>query len=463
MRRPSTCQPAAAADGGDATLRPGRVLLLTGARIGTFSNHLRSVVNGLSLALVANASLALDPTMSMFVASFFQLGWLRRSVSARRLVLEPTVGRALALRGRADPGAGGPAAPWAGGAPAAAAAVRLSPEDAFWCGGPCDGAQLEAESGAALRAWGVTARELLALRAGGQSGTDPDDDLPGRPGRMACAHWPFRPRAEFIAAAARQAAAEPRWGGRVLGHHQRAQTVTREGLGANCRKAARRLIELHAGGAARPPGPALGPLHARAAALAYYESVCDARALPSTLLAHDAARAREGAGARRVPAGPRAAHIFLATDRFVRTAFAAWINHPRVFMRRAAPHRARARAKSDMLMSYKADLGRWLSTVARRAEGGAPLDAAELAQWQQGAVQAAASEMDDMLLLVAADEFWPTPGSTFSEAVCYWRTTWGGARPLPPLHGACRDIVRGWGPLCPKVHDMKVRRLDCRR
>ena len=27
----------------------------------------------------------------------------------------------------------------------------------------------------------------------------------------------------------------------------------------------------------------------------------------------------------------------------------------------------------------------------------------------------------DALLLVAADDFWPTPGSTLSELVCYWR------------------------------------------
>ena len=44
----------------------------------------------------------------------------------------------------------------------------------------------------------------------------------------------------------------------------------------------------------------------------------------------------------------------------------------------------------------------------------------------------------DMALLAAADEFWPTPGSTMSQTVCFWRAAWGldGAAAID----SCEDI-----------------------
>lgn len=70
------------------------------------------------------------------------------------------------------------------------------------------------------------------------------------------------------------------------------------------------------------------------------------------------------------------------------------------------------------------------------------------------------AELSDMLQLVAADEFWPTPGSTFSEAVCYWQVTWGGKQ-LPPFLRSCRDITSGWGPACETPADIGLRKLKC--
>ncbi len=45
----------------------------------------------------------------------------------------------------------------------------------------------------------------------------------------------------------------------------------------------------------------------------------------------------------------------------------------------------------------------------------------------------------DMLLLAArAGRFWPTPGSTMSQTVCFWRAAWGldGAAAI----NSCEDI-----------------------
>ena len=47
----------------------------------------------------------------------------------------------------------------------------------------------------------------------------------------------------------------------------------------------------------------------------------------------------------------------------------------------------------------------------------------------------------DMVLLAArADSFWPTPGSTMSQTVCFWRAAW---RKLPavPRLASCEDLV----------------------
>jgi len=44
-----------------------------------------------------------------------------------------------------------------------------------------------------------------------------------------------------------------------------------------------------------------------------------------------------------------------------------------------------------------------------------------------------------MLLLAArAERFWPTPGSTMSQTVCFWRAAWGldGAASIE----SCEDI-----------------------
>ena len=50
----------------------------------------------------------------------------------------------------------------------------------------------------------------------------------------------------------------------------------------------------------------------------------------------------------------------------------------------------------------------------------------------------------DMALLAAADEFWPTPGSTMSQSVCFMRAVWQGRAGVPRL-ASCEDVVRGWG------------------
>uniref|UniRef100_A0A7S3JUK0 Uncharacterized protein n=1 Tax=Aureoumbra lagunensis TaxID=44058 RepID=A0A7S3JUK0_9STRA len=163
------------------------------------------------------------------------------------------------------------------------------------------------------------------------------------------------------------------------GYHQRLETqVHEEPVSKMCRDAARRLVHL---------------------APVFYENVCSGL-FPDMIL-------------------PLRSHIrqplFLASDRFNKTIFQEWSVFPSVFLYQDSQHSFsldESYSKSAPSAMFKSKLGAAL--YAPRFQGGPK------ARQQALAVQVL-PVLVDMLLLVHAMAFFPTPGSTMSQTVCFWR------------------------------------------
>lgn len=285
------------------------------AQFGLFANHLRSITNALSYAYALNSTLHLDRPLSLFIVSYFDMAWLRRFVSQRRLVLDPGVTKPLEQRSARARASRTPAPAWRNSNATGGAFIRLEQGDSFWCGGPCTRAHPHSQ-------FGLSREMMFGLRRGGQSGNETGGD-DGYPSRETCAYWPFRPHMVFFDAVKPVIAAEPRWTSRVIGYHQRSQTVVpHEAVGVNCRASAQRIVDVLIDG--RNPGSSGEADYQSHAALEanarlFYLTVCAAAARPEMLLNVRSDTERDEA------------FLFLASDKYARSARRGWIEHMRVF------------------------------------------------------------------------------------------------------------------------------------
>lgn len=262
------------------------------------------------------------------------------------------------------------------------ATVRLSCADAFYCGGVCDRGKGAREADGA---W--PGADWRSARAGGQRVASRSPALYAGGGEPAlCGYAALAPQARIRRAALGWIQHAPF----LVGHHQRLETtVLHEPVGKMCRAAAVRL----AGG--------------------FYAKVCAGRARPADLEAGDAS-------------------ILLASDKFVKEVHGAWAADPRVALAAAPAHLTVSdeTAYKGPSAMFNTRLGEALYAPGFR---GGP-------RARRAALEAqVAPVLFDMLLLAArADRFWPTPGSTMSQTVCFWRRAWG--RPGAAGAASCEDI-----------------------
>ena len=389
---------------------PGRRRLLLHGLIGLYGNQIRCLANAIGFSARLGATLVLDERWTRFASALLDVDWLRATAGPTVQLHQPEL---------------------------EAPSASLSCHDAFWCGGPCgepaDPSEPAASSGLE-EAWGITTFEWQAARANGQNhlysgvaaypwGGEGEPSM--------CGYAMLRPHPQAWAKALQSATAL--WGEQddrpIAGHHQRLQTSVPAAVGAMCNESARAIL-YHLGSSAREGGG--GSTTSSAAATRFYQAVCAAQASPQMLL--DASASALGHAAKR---------IFLATDGFVESVSATWQQHDAVDSRQTRSMMGSA--------SGGGSTGPQHTDPKLQALGAALLDrlwcnscSPEQARISASELQqAAAPVLLDALLLVAADDFWPTPGSTFSEAVCYWRVAWG--RERPPHITSCEQIVRGWG------------------
>jgi len=360
---------------------PPRFLELWG-KFGLLNNRLRCLANALAFARRADATVVLVGSWELFADAVLDVDWL-------------AAGGADVVVAHRD-------APWPPRSGAFAnATVRLSCADAYYCGGVCDG-----QADAADAAWPGAA--WRGARAGGQNrktrspGLYAVDDEPAL-----CGYAQLAPTPELRAAAAAWTPAVA--AATVAGHHQRLETtVLAEPVSKMCFSAAARIAAAYYADARGRAGRA------------YYEAVCLGTLLPDALLAADAE-----AGFEANPA------LLLASDRFNRSAYARWRAHGRVVASDAPPSETATTYRGPSAM-FNTGLGEALYSGAFK--GG-----------REGRRRALRAEVApvllDMLLLAArAASFWPTPGSTMSQTVCFWRAAWG-RRPAVARLASCEDLV----------------------
>ena len=126
--------------------------------------------------------------------------------------------------------------------------------------------------------------------------------------------------------------------------------------------------------------------------------------------------------------------VVLASDRFNATAFAAWRADARVVVAAPPPDLApppEATTYRGPSAMFNSRLGEALYAPGFR--GGRE------ARRRTLRAQVAPVLFDMLLLAARADTFWPTPGSTMSETVCFWREAWG--RAGVPGGDGCEAIV----------------------
>ena len=175
----------------------------------------------------------------------------------------------------------------------------------------------------------------------------------------------------------------------IIGHHQRLETtVSREPVAQMCHKAAARLKG------------------------AFYGKVCDGQARPADIA--DGGK------------------ILLASDKFLKDVHGAWAADQRVVLASTPAELTASEATSYKGPSamFNTRLGEALYAPGFR---GGPRARRAALQTQVAPV------LFDMLLLAArTGRFWPTPGSTMSQTVCFWRAAWGldGAASIT----SCEDI-----------------------
>ena len=147
---------------------------------------------------------------------------------------------------------------------------------------------------------------------------------------------------------------------------------------------------------------------AGAAARAYYERVCGGFLRPRDVLA---AHAEAG--------GSEGASLLLASDRFNASTHRAWRETSNVVA--AIPPDA---LRSDAATKYKGPSAMFNSKLGEALYSGSFRGGRE---GRRAALRTSvAPVLYDMALLAArADAFYPTPGSTMSQTVCFWRAAWG--------------------------------------
>ena len=150
----------------------------------------------------------------------------------------------------------------------------------------------------------------------------------------------------------------------------------------------------------------------------YLNQVCHGTLEPNVLL-EAAEIERKAVGHVKSPTQ----RVFLASDRFQKNITEKWMAHPSVDLY----------SEAEAVDPFQTTLGKAL--YASRFEGG-----------PKGRRTALEKEVVpvfiDMVLLASADDFWPTPGSTMSLAVCFWRKVWTGLG-VARLK-TCEEIVDGW-------------------
>ena len=124
--------------------------------------------------------------------------------------------------------------------------------------------------------------------------------------------------------------------------------------------------------------------------------------------------------------------VLLASDKFLKDVHGAWAADQSVVLAAAPSELTASEATSYKGPSamFNTRLGEALYAPGFR---GGPRARRAALQTQVAPV------LFDMLLLAArAGRFWPTPGSTMSQTVCFWRAAWGldGAASIT----SCEDI-----------------------
>ena len=235
------------------------------------------------------------------------------------------------------------------------------------------------------------------VRGGGQRARTRDEALYAADSEpQLCGYAFLVPRAEArgLARQALQTAAYD-------GYHQRLETMVRaEPVAKMCRDCAIRLKKTY---------PAYD---------SFYDKVCDGRVRVQDLLATN----------RR---------LFVASDRLNKTLFDDFSKNDNVFVSDTAD----ASLKQDDKYLSQAPSAMFRSTL------GAALYASRFDGGPQRRREALAREvipvLVDMLLLAHSHHFYPTPGSTMSQTVCFWRRAFRPSHIPPALGGirSCEELV----------------------
>ena len=352
-------------------------------KFGLLNNRVRCLANTMIFTRRLGATLVLTETWEQFTSAVFDLEWMAQ--------MEPSIVIAAAWP------------PEQSNIPEDNI-LSLSCSDTFWCGGAC-----ESDTKSIRKLEGVwNVPEWKKLRAGGQRLRTHSKELyDAEPEPTICGYAALLPKAT-VRASARQWAGAHSWFGpdaiRIVAHHQRLQTtVLHEPVSQMCFASAK-LILLHYD--QNEPGAT------------YLNQVCHGTLEPNVLL-EAAEIERKAVGHVKSPTQ----RVFLASDRFQKNITEKWMAHPSVDLY----------SEAEAVDPFQTTLGKAL--YASRFEGG-----------PKGRRTALEKEVVpvfiDMVLLASADDFWPTPGSTMSLAVCFWRKVWTGLG-VARLK-TCEEIVDGW-------------------
>lgn len=257
----------------------------------------------------------------------------------------------------------------------------LSCSDAFACGGPCD--------------------RDPRHRAGGQRPRTRSSRLYQQNREpILCGYASLAPRRDARLAATQFAVTNGLKS--AVGYHQRLETVVlREPVAKICFASAARISRRY---------PKVAD---------FYDTVCTGKLKHADLLQAQSSYV------------PRTA-VFLASDRYNRTVFQQWVADGALVYQDSElafqPDHTFTNAPSAM---FKSKLGAAL--YSSKFIGGSRARRNTLASQ-------VVPVLIDMLLLATTADFWPTPGSTMSETVCFWRKVIGQVYPVRALT-SCEEIV----------------------
>ena len=356
-------------------------------KYGLLNNRIRCLANAIAFSRRVNARVVLSEQWEQFAASALDLDWLKKMESGIIITKSKW--------------------PTSGDAKAANQTLSISCSDVFWCGGVCD--RDKAAVSVLERSWGVM--DWKHLRSGGQakkSRSKRQYELSEEP--TLCGYAALLPKPD-VRARVRTWAQDRGWFDDtkdkavfVVGHHQRLQTtVIAEPVSLMCFASAKLILQEHYADAQSPGAN-------------YYNTVCPGSLTPDALLSASEAESHVFDKKRK---------LFLASDRFLANVSNMWQASPLVQMYEQA----------EDVDPFHTTLGKALYSSSFK--GGATARRSAL-ETQSALVYA------DMLLLVAAHEFWPTPGSTMSNTICFWRKVWNNRDVGVPSLRSCEEIVYGW-------------------